>query len=95
MRHRVASGSRAFEVQKFSGLDKDGIEQWRAVAYFRRRSGVAAFLQRNRLPLHLSDGLPEFHGDVASAIHRFCQTEGAALNAARVRSELALARKKA
>lgn len=35
--HRIVSGARAFEVQKRAGVDKEGEEVWRTLAYFRSR----------------------------------------------------------
>ena len=95
MAYRVEAGSRSFEVQKYVGLDKEGAEVWRTIAYFRSRASLARFVAKRKLPAGLADGLSEFHRDVAAAVHRFCLAEGAASNAAKAKSALMLARRQA
>ena len=62
-RHRVTTGAKSFDIERFVRLDKEGAEVWAKAAYCRNRRDLLISLRALGLSDDLARDVPAYHHD--------------------------------
>jgi hypothetical protein len=94
-RWRVVTASATFDLERFGGTNKDGVEVWHKEAYCRSRADLLASLRSRGLSEKLATDVPSYHDDAYRALSQVAGRPAGLSDAQRAALEKAHAAKRA